>query len=237
MSSATRTWSESPGQGRRAVGEGRPTNRIRSRRAQAMGEGDRMTGPSRSVPRDGRIPAELRPRIGGGTPRAIARIEERAIGSACVVGKVLAVAADRRGSRRRRWVDHGFRRGSSCRGARCPFAHRTWRTAWMFSVRIHRIQPPVTSVRRQSGAVKTGCVQECVRLIPSTPALGGRDAHRGSGSSSPRCSRWEAPGARSGDRRWRRLPVSGCRAGGSAASRCHDRRGRQSRRRRTGSRP
>lgn len=39
-------------------------------------------GPSRSVPRDGRIPAGLRPRLGGGTPRAIARIEKRAIGSA-----------------------------------------------------------------------------------------------------------------------------------------------------------
>jgi hypothetical protein len=39
-------------------------------------------GPSRSIPRNDRSPAGLRPRMGGGTPRAIARIEVRAIGSA-----------------------------------------------------------------------------------------------------------------------------------------------------------
>ncbi len=64
---------------RRAIAR---TNRNRSRRAPSEGRRRPDHGPSRSVPRDGRLPAGLRPRMGGGTPRAIARIEVRAIGSA-----------------------------------------------------------------------------------------------------------------------------------------------------------
>ncbi len=61
--------------GRAAPNEGRNTTEIADRRGAFLATTD---------PRSG-----LRPRTGGGTPRAIARIEVRAIGSAYVVGKVL----------------------------------------------------------------------------------------------------------------------------------------------------
>ena len=75
----------------------RRRERLRSRRPVAPhphheGRADRRSRPSRSVPRDGRSgPAGLRPRIsGGGTPRAIARIEvDVRDWQRCVVGKVL----------------------------------------------------------------------------------------------------------------------------------------------------
>ena len=83
MSSATRTWVRVPTGQDRAVDEQRHNEPKPVAPPSGRGAGhDRDPGSSRSIPRDDRPPVGLRPRPGGGTPRAIARIEERAIGSA-----------------------------------------------------------------------------------------------------------------------------------------------------------
>ena len=82
MSSATRTQRESPDQDERAVGEQRLNEPKPVAPRPSDGRRRPSCGSSRSIPHDDRFPAGLRPRTGGGTPRAIARIEVRAIGSA-----------------------------------------------------------------------------------------------------------------------------------------------------------
>ena len=130
MSSATRTQRESPDQERRAVGE------------------QRHNEPKPVVPRPMRAEHDLtlriveehssqrptlwsglRPRTGGGTPRAIARIEVRAIGSAMWLvrcccrrrreGVPAPALVESRPARSRELVP----------GSSCLVDHRTWRAA------------------------------------------------------------------------------------------------------------
>ncbi len=73
---------KSPDQDERAVGEQRLNEPKPVAPRPTRAEHDLSCGSSRSIPRNDRSPVGLRPRMGGGTPRAIARIEVRAIGSA-----------------------------------------------------------------------------------------------------------------------------------------------------------
>jgi hypothetical protein len=83
-----------------------------------------------------------------------------------VVGKVLLSPQTERGSRRRRWWSRDHQdRGSSRRGARCRFDHRTWRVAQELSVRNHRLQPPISSLNSGMRLVNTKCVRDCVRCF------------------------------------------------------------------------
>ena len=72
-----------PDQERRAIGEQRSNEPKPVAPPPTRAEHDQRFGSSRSIPHDDRSPRSVpRPRMGGGTPRAIARIEVRAIGSA-----------------------------------------------------------------------------------------------------------------------------------------------------------
>jgi hypothetical protein len=98
--------------------------------------------------------------MGGGTPRAIARIEVRAIGSAMWLvrcccrqrpHRIPAPALD----------DHGDCRGSSCRRARCRFDHRTWRAA----EELLGTQPSPSATHQQPDLRDAlGQCQVCTRL-------------------------------------------------------------------------
>lgn len=145
----------SPDQARRAVGEQRHNEPKPVAPPPSEGGTRPSCGSSRSIPHDDRSWVGLRPRIGGGKPRAIARIEERAIGSAMWGWKGASVAADRRGSRRRRGLGHGFRHGSSSRGARCPFDRRTWRAAEALRYASSGLSHP-----------RAACAQGRVRSMP-----------------------------------------------------------------------
>ena len=129
--------SKSPDQDETAVGENRPNEpgSVAPRPSEGRRRPDH--GPSRSVPRDGRIPAGLRPRMGGGTPRAIARIEVRAIGSAMWLVRCLLSPWTAKGSRRRRWWSRDHQgRGSPCREAPAISDLECWRDPTEREVRM-----------------------------------------------------------------------------------------------------
>lgn len=110
----------------------------------------------------------LRPRTGGGTPRAIARIEVRAIGSAMWLERCCCRQRPHRIPAPALVVARSSNRGSSCRRARYPSDHRTWRAAEERSVRNHRLQPPTLKVGPGCTSVNTKCVRDCVRRFWST---------------------------------------------------------------------
>ena len=128
MSSATGTWKGVPTGQARAVDEqrhnepkpvvppprrGQATTEIPDRRGAFLATTD---------PRSDSVHALVAARLARSHATKSARLA-----ALCGVVKVLQSPQIRRGSRRRRWPGHGNRRGSSCRGARCPFDHRTWR--------------------------------------------------------------------------------------------------------------
>ena len=129
-----------PDQERRAVGEqrsnepkpvaprpsGRSTTNVADHRGAFLTTTDPLVG--------------LRPRSGGGTPRAIARIEVRAIDSAMWLERCCCRQRPHRIPAPALVEARSSNRGSSCRRARCLFDHRTWRAAEERSVRNHRLQ-------------------------------------------------------------------------------------------------
>ena len=110
----------------------------------------------------------LRPRTGGGTPRAIARIEVRAIGSAmwlvrcCCRHRPQRIRApalvESRPSRSRELVP----------GSSLPVRPSNLGGRLKVSVRIHSLQPPAMKVGLSPPLVNTKCVQDCVRLMGTT---------------------------------------------------------------------
>ena len=148
---------EDPGSGRRAIG-GRAsvTDRCLVALRPVMGRHDQVirsveehSSRRRVVP--GRAFAHT---VGGGAPCAIARIEERAIGSVWGDGKVLQspqIPEDRDAGA---GLVTARSRGGSYRGARCLSDHRTWRAAEALWVRRPVPQSPMATMRAAMAGFK-----------------------------------------------------------------------------------
>jgi len=136
----------SPDQERRAVGEQTLERTETGRAAPNVGGAQPNCGSSRSIPHDDRSSGRT-PSTHGWRHASRDRTHRSARDwQRYVVGKVLLSSETARDPGAGAGGIAIKDRGSSCRGARYPSDHRTWRAAEERSVRNHRLQPPTLRV-------------------------------------------------------------------------------------------